>query len=1531
MTGGGNDQALQVCEVGLGVVAIDSGGRAEGIAVGGDGLAVLADAVGNDLTGIHRAARLVDRHDVDRLVNVLGGDAIHSSRPRAAILRHLHHAGGVGGGQLGHTVIGIAVPIDEGQAVIAGQAIGEIVVDRESALEGNGGIDAGEGTGLHHEVTGSGIIRRHHVVHHRLVVGVDQVLGGGGQEGIHQVIGVVAEVHLGLRAVVQHGHHQTLGIHGGAGAAQNGFGVGNGVVASHIRIDVGAVGELSVDLEVQRVAQILGRDAVGVDDIAAAGGGVAGDDLYRVGDGAVGELGIEGDQAHFRHVGQVGQGEIHIVLDLILKGQSGIAQGDGGGHDLLLLGGLIAQGQGTVTVLDQCEGDLHAAGNVHLIRSDGRGIGIVEGHGGGLKALPAIGHVPGGVIGGLDRHIAVGIEGGDQLAILEQVVTTVGIVFLAAIVGSVDIAEQVVILIDRAAQRADTIHEVVLAHAAAKRADTVHKAVAYKVTAVLAVAVGIMGGVGTGCRHIAQGQGAIAIVDQCEGYLTAHGDIQLVTGGSHNRRIVQLDGGDALALPAIGHVPGGIISGLDRDVAVLLEGGHQLAVHEFVFADILVVFLAGVVGTVDEAKEIILIHLLLHSADGAGAIGVAMGTDLAADGAGAVGVAMAAGQSANGAGAVGVAMAAGLAAQGAGAIGVGVVAGLAADAAGAAAPDMVAQSRGLQLIDRTGLHLTGGAGGHRCVAPRGEVRPAFICELLIISGIVLSIDARDEPPVGVGAGGMGGLIAHIGGIAGIVAGVGGIVVGVEGGIAAALGRCRINRAGIAPVIVKIADYRIGIDRGLGGGGLTGGDLIAQIVVLGVQAVGGGEAGGPAADVVHRAAAGLHPLAALEGIAAHGGLVGGLGLVVGVAVLGLAVEQAGGHSSRHIVDPAGGQLVRAQCIVVSADRAGELVLFVLTAGRRMGGHGIVVTGSGDGLRVYIAADRTGAALRAVGGAGGAGGGGPAAIGVAAGRGRRGDVAAGGARFYGSHSIRTAATADGRGGVGVAAAGLIHLRGNHHEILLDQRNGPSIGLQCGGTIGIIVDVVRRNGVGVVTSTNVAKGCIIVDGTVEQRIGIAVHRVAITGDGAAAGAEAFVDPDRRVRDLVVAGLDIAGDIEDLAGHMAIGGIVIGYGDIRGQLLDIFTFSAIYVAGLAAGCGDLIPVVAVGVLIQSGGSVGGTGIGHFQRLGAVLGADAAGQTVDHRIIHGDLDLAMSRILGAAGQIAKIRIGPGGSGEGSDPIQVSGGIQLCQGAVAVLSAVRAQQAQLAVHDVVARIGASGGEGPLGAVVGIEGAAGDSLHEFVVFIAAAGTVADQLAAHTVAAARQGIVHAAGMDIDAVAGIAVAGGAGIGSIPAGIAAGGMGSVVAVVVDGGHLVDAVQDRGGTAGLIARGDVVGVIRDGAALLTVERDVRVAAGIQLHNDTHGLQTDLTRAIHIGIGIIIVRAALEHEDNRLAGTQRTGQGAIIVDVVLHHGVDVDLTGAVGNKSRAGQRVKTADRSLRLYLNTRYEGRDQTEHQADDQ
>ena len=184
-----------------------------------------------------------------------------------------------------------------------------------------------------------------------------------------------------------------------------------------------------------------------------------------------------------------------------------------------------------------------------------------------------------------------------------------------------------------------------------------------------------------------------------------------------------------------------------------------------------------------------------------------------------------------------------------------------------------------------------------------------------------------------------------------------------------------------------------------------------------------------------------------------------------------------------------------------------------------------------------------------------------------------------------------------------------------------------------------------------------------------------------------------------------------------------------------------------------------------------------------------------------------------------------------------------------------------------------------------------------------------------------------MNVDAIGTVGPAGGAVIGRVPAGVAVGGVGGVAAIVITGVHFVHAILNGGGAITGTAAGPV-GIIGDRGAVFGVEHDLGIAGGVFLNNDTHSLNAVGVGCVDVLIRVIVVRAALEHKDDRVAAVKGAGEFGVVVDVGAHHGVDVRTAGGVGDEICAGQRVDTADGfDFNRNLETGQQTGNQTDHQ----
>ena len=427
---------------------------------------------------------------------------------------------------------------------------------------------------------------------------------------------------------------------------------------------------------------------------------------------------------------------------------------------------------------------------------------------------------------------------------------------------------------------------------------------------------GDLGAVGMGTVRllggVAQGQGAVLVLHQSEGDLEACGDEHLL--GSTALGVGE--DADGTIDEGACHVPVLVVAGLDKDIAVLGEGGLQLAVHKAVDTGIFVVALTAVVGTVDVADQVV--------ADVVGIVNTTGGAE---------------------------------------AVLVNVVSQLSTD----------------EAVAGDGLHLAVGRGGGGSGAPLGPLGPLAEDVLLVVLGVVLAVDFHHEPPLGVLAVAVVEAVAAVAGVSLVSLGGGdGAVESVEVGelIVLLVFRPALRMTLVAPVVVQVANDLVGVDLQLAGGALGGNDLLAQVVVLGVQAAGLVEAGGPALDVVDGVAAAVNPLGADLGVAGHDGLQRGQNSLGAVAVQGLIGEQLGVHAVGDGVQALHQILVGLQDFLEAAGGTGQLVGGVGLAGSCVDHDLVGVTLGGDGLGVLVATLGAGvgldAGLQTVGGGGDLGG-------------------------------------------------------------------------------------------------------------------------------------------------------------------------------------------------------------------------------------------------------------------------------------------------------------------------------------------------------------------------------------------------------------------------------------------------------------------------------------------------------------------------------------------------------------------------------
>ena len=533
------------------------------------------------------------------------------------------------------------------------------------------------------------------------------------------------------------------------------------------------------------------------------------------------------------------------------------------------------------------------------------------------------------------------------------------------------------------------------------------------------------------------------------------------------------------------------------------------------------------------------------------------------------------------------------------------------------------------------LHLAGVGGFNGIVTPCAPIAPLGVGVDLVVGGVLLGVDIGDEPPFGVRASRIRGLVAHVVGVAGVVIGIGGIVVGVEGGVAAGGAFHRVVGIGIAPVVVQVAGMAVGINHNLLGVGFGSGNLGLGVLV--VQAAGGGEAGGGNIRCVdHGACGAVIPSASDQLVAAEGCAGGGGGDLIGVAVLLLGLDQIFGNAGGLGGRPRGVQDLSVGIVGVTADGAGVAHTRVGLAGFGQDG-GFVAVAGGDGLGFHVAAVGAGVGFGAILGAGSGLGGGPGAVGMA----QLGSEAGVHVAAVGAGGDRCAVGGAGSGlddggiSVAVRASALVSGRVDDHEILVHQVHRAGNGGQCGSIGGVVVGVLGVDGIGVPADGQGIEGSIVVDGAVVQGVGLAGHGVAVTGDRGGVGAEAFVNIDGSISQTAVLGTDGAVDNENIARHMSVGsGSAGGQGNIVVQILHVCTLAGVDIAGVTGFGNDFVPQVTVGIAVQSGGFVNVTCIAAFNHDAFIVGADAARQRIGLGA-HGHFDPAVGRVVSTGAKVA--------------------------------------------------------------------------------------------------------------------------------------------------------------------------------------------------------------------------------------------------------------------------------------------------------
>ena len=823
----------------------------------------------------------------------------------------------------------------------------------------------------------------------------------------------------------------------------------------------------------------------------------------------------------------------------------------------------IAQNVGIIPIVRQGEGHLFAAGNIQLVRI-GQSLGVVKRRASHLP-LPTVGHIPVGIIGGFHRHIAVGGELHYHLAVHKFVFAQVGVVLFAAIVRSIDVSEQIIVIhrLRLTANGADIVLIAVVTFLAADGAAALgHGVFALQTADAEAIrAVGVLHRIAADrakalCRmarmltfhcHIAQQIGIVPIIGQGEGHLCAAGHEQLV-GRSEGCSIVKRNRRH-IALPAIRHIIGSVVRRFHAHIAILCEEDHHLSVHEFVLAQIGGILLAGVVRAVDPAEKIIVIHRLRKAA---------VRTDI-----------------------VLIAVGAGGTAQGADPLVIPCVGRIGA----------------LHIaVQRAGLHLPVIGGGDRLIAPVRPVGPTLVGILLLVVCMLLLIHIGHEEPVGVGgAGRMGGLIAHIRGIAGVVAGRCGAVIGVEGGIAPGLIGGRIVGIGVAPVVVQVAADRVAVDDTLGGLVLEGGDLLILVVVLGIEVAAGIEAGGPAADILHRAGGCRCPFAAGLSIAVQRRFLRGQRLLIRIAVDRLCFQQAFVDPLGLGLLPLGQQMLRIGHIAVAAEGAGVADLLIFRAGSSNGLSGIAVSAIGDCFLV--------------------------------------DMAAGGAGIYREAIVDAVRRLEDRFGIAVGAGALIHAGADTNEVLHQQIHGAAAN-DHGIPVRMVALILGRDHIGMLTSGNGIKQSIIIDITIDQGVRITGNGIRIAGDDVAIGAKAGADIDRCPGQRIISGTNPALDQEIVSGHMGGRHGGTGNGDIIHPVFQITGVRRFDIADRTGGGLDLIPQLPFRILIQMDRRVSIAGAGGLQHRGAALYRADTRQAHNGSAVD-DLNVAIADIAGTSAGIA--------------------------------------------------------------------------------------------------------------------------------------------------------------------------------------------------------------------------------------------------------------------------------------------------------
>ena len=741
--------------------------------------------------------------------------------------------------------------------------------------------------------------------------------------------------------------------------------------------------------------------------------------------GAAGGTGI----AHIAVAGSLGVG-IGVGVITLGAGMSGVATLGAGriGDDALIvmLAGVddVAQSQGVVGIDDQSEGHDRAAGNEQLLADMLAQSGVLQDN--SLVGAVALGHVPGPVVVSLDGHIAVGGHGQGQLAVHELQLAQEVAVVAVGVVSAVDIAEEVV-LTDIATVDAGVAH-IVVADGVGVGVDVAVAAVAAGVSGVAALGAGggsdlggvavaqsrdalgvavaadgagvgvhtVLGAGGSlglfliiivyaGVDDIAQHQGLVIVHHQSEGDADAGRHEHLVGIGDAGIGVVQ--GSGLVGAVAVGHVPGGIVAGLDEDIAVLLEDHGDPAAHELVVAQVGVVFFTAQVSAVDPADQVVLTDSAAGST-GVAHIAVAGGLGVGVHIAVAAGAGMG-GVAAGGAGGLGhnsgVAVAQGshLVSNIAVAAGAGVGGVTLSGTGGGSDLGGVAVAGGRNVL---GLGLAAGAAGEgldTLVGAGGSLGdhagiPAVAQGCLLVTVVAVAAGAGVHGVTGSGAGGSNDLASHMG------MGVGvldhqhiGVIVEGEG----------VSTAGGHQSTVAIAVVTDELPTDVGGldGGILDGAVVAhpgavlhdlEFVRTGGQynikciAVFG--PGHVAAGPVIESAVDGHDLGIATActVAAHIAVTGSrnsLGVAVVAVAAGVGLDTIGGAGSSdgHLGGVAVTQSAGVVILVgIAASAAGVGGITLCGTGGSSHLGGIAVAQLGDDLGVGAGADRAGVGTNTV---------------------------------------------------------------------------------------------------------------------------------------------------------------------------------------------------------------------------------------------------------------------------------------------------------------------------------------------------------------------------------------------------------------------------------------------------------------------------------------------------------------------------------------------------------------------------------------